>query len=95
MTLSAMTRKERMRRVLQYEPVDHIPTQINYTAAYGKTMAAYFDMSPDQLPHYLGNHMLRVDIKHHVAREIWKNTLRIRKKAEIFSTLQSPKRTLF
>ncbi len=64
MTLSAMTRKERMRRVLQYEPVDHIPTQINYTAAYGQTMAAYFDVSPDQLPHYLGNHMLRVDISH-------------------------------
>ena len=64
MTLSAMTRKERMRRALHYEPVDHVPTQINYTAAYGQTMAAYYGVSPEQLPHYLGNHMLRVDISY-------------------------------
>lgn len=64
MTLLGMTQKERMRKALVYEPVDHIPTQINYTVAFGQTMAAYFDVPPEQLAHDLGNHMLRIDISH-------------------------------
>ena len=64
MALTAMTPKERMRRLLYYDPIDHIPTQINYTAAFGQTMAAYFDVPLEQLPHYLGNHLQRIDISH-------------------------------
>lgn len=64
MTVTAKTRKERMRQALFYEPIDYVPTQINYTAAFGQSMAASFDLSFEQLPHYFGNHMLRVDISH-------------------------------
>jgi uroporphyrinogen decarboxylase len=64
MTLSAMTRKERVRKALFCEPIDHVPTQINCTSAFRRIIAAYFDVSLDQLPEYLGNHMLRVDISH-------------------------------
>jgi uroporphyrinogen decarboxylase len=59
-----MTRKERMRRALHYELVDHVPTQINYTTAYGQTMAAHLDVSLEQLPSHIGNHLMRVDISH-------------------------------
>ncbi len=59
-----MTPKDRMRRALYHEPIDHIPTQINYTNAFGKTMAAHFGVSLEQLPDFLGNHMVRVDIHH-------------------------------
>jgi uroporphyrinogen decarboxylase len=64
MTETAMTRKERMRKALSYESIDHIPTQINCTKAFGQTLAAHFDIPFEQLPDYLGNHMLRVDISH-------------------------------
>lgn len=64
MALTALTRKERMRQALFYEPIDRVPTQINYTAAFGQSMAAFFDVPLEQLPHYLGNHMMRVDISH-------------------------------
>ncbi|MGB3715440.1 MAG: uroporphyrinogen decarboxylase family protein [Candidatus Promineifilaceae bacterium] len=64
MTLTTMTRKERMRRALYYEPIDRIPTQINYTAAFKQTMATHFNVPPEQLPYYLGNHMVRVDISY-------------------------------
>jgi len=64
MTSTVMTQKERVRKALFYEPVDRVPTQINYTAAFGQTMSAYFDVPLGQLPYFLGNHMLRVDINH-------------------------------
>ena len=60
----SMTRKERMRRALQHEPVDRIPSQINYTAGMGANMAAHFDVPVADLPAFLGNHMIRVDISH-------------------------------
>ncbi len=53
-----------MRRALLNEPVDRIPSQINYTTAYGRIMADYFGVPFEQLPYYLGNHMLRVDVSH-------------------------------
>jgi uroporphyrinogen decarboxylase len=58
------THKERMRRALSYEPVDRIPTQVNYTQAMGQRMAARLGVTPDQLPQRLDNHLLRVDLAH-------------------------------
>jgi uroporphyrinogen decarboxylase len=57
-----VTRKERMRRALRHEPVDRIPTQINYTQAMGQRMAARLSVTPDLLPARLDNHLLRVDV---------------------------------
>ena len=56
--------KERMRRALNHEPVDRIPTQINYTQAMGQRVAAHLGVAADELPQRLGNHLLRVDIAH-------------------------------
>jgi uroporphyrinogen decarboxylase len=57
-----MNPKERMRRAIQYEAVDHLPTQINYTAGMGTRLAQHFGVSVEELPARLGNHMVRVDI---------------------------------
>ena len=59
-----ITHKERMRRALNHEPVDRIPTQVNYTQAMGQRMAAHLGVTIDELPQRLGNHLLRVDIAH-------------------------------
>ena len=59
-----VTCKERMRRALNHEPVDRIPTQVNYTQAMGQRMAAHLGVTIDELPQRLGNHLLRVDIAH-------------------------------
>lgn len=59
-----LTPKERMRRALRYEPVDRLPTQINYTGAVGERLAAHFGVTRADLPNRLGNHLLRVDISH-------------------------------
>jgi uroporphyrinogen decarboxylase len=58
----SVTRKERMRKTIQYEPVDRVPTQINYTADMGQKMAAHFGVDIQELPIFLDNHMLRVDL---------------------------------
>jgi uroporphyrinogen decarboxylase len=47
-----------------YEPVDRLPTQINYTAAMGQRLAAHLGVPLAELPDRLGNHFLRVDISH-------------------------------
>jgi uroporphyrinogen decarboxylase len=57
-----LTKKERMRLAMLQQPVDNLPTQINYTAALGEVMADHFGISPTSLPNFLGNHMIRVDI---------------------------------
>jgi uroporphyrinogen decarboxylase len=59
-----VSRKERVRRALRHEPVDRIPTQINYTEAMGQRMAVRLSVTPDLLPARLDNHLLRVDIDH-------------------------------
>jgi uroporphyrinogen decarboxylase len=59
-----VTPKERMRRVLNHEPVDRIPTQVNYTQAMGQRLAAHLGVTLDQLPQRLGNHLLRINITH-------------------------------
>ena len=57
-----LTPKERVRRALAYEPVDRLPTQVNYTAAMGARLAAHFGVAPADLPQRLGNHLLRLDL---------------------------------
>jgi uroporphyrinogen decarboxylase len=58
------THKERMRRALNHEPVDRIPTQINYTDEMRDILCAHFKVSPAELPALLDNHMIRVDLSH-------------------------------
>ena len=57
-----MTHKERLRRALLHQPVDRLPTQINYTASMGQKMAAHFGIAASDLPAFLDNHLVRVDI---------------------------------
>ncbi len=57
-----LTRKQRMKNALQHEPVDFIPTQINYTSGMGHIMAKNFNIPVSELPAHLGNHMVRVDL---------------------------------
>jgi len=59
-----LSHKERTLRSLRYEPVDRIPTQINYTGAMGEKLATHFGVSIDNLPASLDNHLIRVDIDH-------------------------------
>src|SRR5512135_1313636 len=61
---SAMTSKERMRRALGYQPVDHLPTQVNTTQAMGEKLAAHFGVAPADLPARLGNYLLRLDLSY-------------------------------
>jgi len=60
--MSEMSLKERMIAAVKHQPVDRLPTQINYTEDMGEIMAAYFGVLVDELPIVLGNHMIRVDI---------------------------------
>lgn len=64
----SITHKERMRRALNHEPVDRIPTQINYTQAMGLRLAAHLGVTLEQLPRRMDNHLLRVDIAHEPRR---------------------------
>lgn len=57
-----MTHKERMWRAIHYEPVDQIPTQINYTHAMGLKLVDHFEITLEDLLTRLDNHMIRVDL---------------------------------
>ena len=59
-----MTHKERMRSALNHEPVDRIPTQINYTDEMREILCEHFSVSAAELPTLLDNHMIRVDLSH-------------------------------
>jgi uroporphyrinogen decarboxylase len=59
----SLTYKERMRRALLHEPVDYLPTQINFTKAFGQKLTQHYRVSEHELPDHLGNHMVRVDIQ--------------------------------
>jgi uroporphyrinogen decarboxylase len=59
-----LTHKERMRRALNHEPVDRLPTQINYTDEMGEILCRHFGVSKKELPARLDNHMVRVDLSH-------------------------------
>jgi uroporphyrinogen decarboxylase len=58
----AMTKKGRVRRTIHRQEVDRLPTQINYTQAMGEKLAAHLDVTAEELPDRLDNHLLRVDI---------------------------------
>lgn len=57
-----MDHKERLLRAFRHEPVDRLPTQVSYTARMGARMAAHFGVETDDLPIFLDNHLLRVDL---------------------------------
>jgi hypothetical protein len=57
-----LNHKERLLHAFRHEPVDRLPTQINYTAGMGAKMAAHFGIEMDDLPAFLDNHLLRVDL---------------------------------
>jgi uroporphyrinogen decarboxylase len=54
--------KERLRRALFYQPVDRLPSQVNYTSGMAERMAAYFGVQAKDLPAFFNNHLVRVDI---------------------------------
>ena len=62
MTTTVFTRKERVRRALVYESIDRLPTQINFTVAFGQAISEYFSVSQNQLAEFLDNHIIRLDI---------------------------------
>jgi uroporphyrinogen decarboxylase len=57
-----LTHKERLQRAIRHEPVDRLPTQINYTGRQGDQLAAYLRVSAAQLPERLDNHLRRLDL---------------------------------
>ena len=57
-----LSHKERLRRALRHEPVDRLPTQVNYTARMGEHMAAHFGVAAGELPRLFDNHLVRVDL---------------------------------
>ena len=59
---AGLTHKERMLRAVRREPIDRLPTQINYTHAMGEKLAAHLGVSLTELPRWLDNHLLRVDL---------------------------------
>lgn len=59
-----LTHKERVRRAIQREPVDRLPTQVNCTRAMGEKLAAHLGVSLAELPTRLDNHLVRVDLNH-------------------------------
>lgn len=57
-----LTPKERLRRAIRHEPLDRLPTQINYTGRQGEQMAAYFGVAVADLPARFDNHLHRLDV---------------------------------
>jgi uroporphyrinogen decarboxylase len=62
--MQTLTTKERVRRALWRQPVDHLPVQTNYTGGMGRKLAAHFRCALKELPAKLNNHLLRVDVAH-------------------------------
>lgn len=60
--MAPMTCKERMRLALTHQPVDHLPTQINYTTSMGEKLATHLNVAAADLPVRLGNHFKRCDL---------------------------------
>ena len=58
----SITHKERVLKSLLRQPVDRLPTQINYTQAMGKKLAGFYSISVSELPGRLDNHLIRLDI---------------------------------
>lgn len=62
--MQPLTCKERLRRALWRQPVDHLPVQTNYTGAMGRKLATHFGCALNELAARLDNHLLRVDAAH-------------------------------
>lgn len=61
---STLSHKERTLRALRYEPIDRLPTQINYTGDMGIKLAQHFGVRYGDVAGALDNHLIRVDIDH-------------------------------
>jgi galactokinase len=59
-----LSHKERVRRALRHQPVDRLPTQVNCTSRMASMLASHFNIAASELPVFLDNHLLRVDITH-------------------------------
>jgi uroporphyrinogen decarboxylase len=59
-----MNPRQRVKLSLTHQPVDRIPTQINFTQSLGDKMSAYFGIPSARLSSFLGNHLLRVDLEY-------------------------------
>lgn len=59
-----MTPRARVLRAIHHQPVDRLPTQINYTGKMARKMADAFGVPVESLPDQLGNHLLRLDLTH-------------------------------
>ena len=59
-----MNHRTRMRGALLHQEIDRIPTQINYTGGMGRAMADHFGITVDEVPGFLDNHMVRIDLSH-------------------------------
>jgi uroporphyrinogen decarboxylase len=57
-----MSPKERTRRALAYQAIDHLPTQINYTQSIGRIISKTWGVPTSELSLFLNNHLLRVDL---------------------------------
>ncbi len=57
-----LNHKERTQVAFRHEPVDRLPTQINYTPAMGVALAAHFGVPVSELDMLLDNHLLRIDL---------------------------------
>lgn len=57
-----LTPKERLNRTIRHQPIDRIPTQINYTSAMGRRLAEHLAVSIEDLPERLGNHIVRAEL---------------------------------
>jgi uroporphyrinogen decarboxylase len=60
----SMTHKARLAAIFTRAAVDRLPTQINYTSAMGQAMAAHYRVAIKDLPAFLDNHLVRVDVNH-------------------------------
>lgn len=60
--MTTLTPKERARRAFGREPVDRLPTQINYSRAMGEKLAAHLGVTLADLPARLGNHLVRLEL---------------------------------
>lgn len=57
-----LTPRERVRRALTCEPVDRLPTQVDYTASMGRAVAQHFGVAVADLPARLDNHLVRLEL---------------------------------
>ncbi len=57
-----LTHRERVQRAFRHQPVDRLPTQVNYTARTAERLCAHFGTPRAELPARLDNHFLRVDL---------------------------------